>query len=381
MRSFPVEITPSVMKWARKSLSLEMDEVARKAKVSLDDLQAWELGDSYPTFAQLQRLARFYKRPTAAFFLASPPGEPDLPSDFRGFDPESPPRLSMKTRLEVRRVRRCAAWAGEIRKLLGLDVMPHPVHASLDDDPELLAVRLRAQLRVDQEEIRRLRDAEAALPYWRELAEETGTLVFQISLPKKDGARGLSLREDGQTAILLNGRDAPSARTFTLLHEIAHIALKRDGICNPFQDPPSAAQPRRIEVFCNAVAAAVLMPKVEFLREPEVLDVRHSRDDIVWGEERIRKLARKYKVSSEAAVRRLSTLGLVSSHFYQEKRGEYRRLADTRQTWAPVQTDPGKRVVGRVGRSFTRLVLSAFHAGKVSAADVSDLLGTGMKNL
>lgn len=72
-------IQPSVLRWARESQGYSIDDVALHLKREPDEIEAWELGHTSPTYAQLEELAyKLYKRPLAVFFLPS-----DLPGDFR----------------------------------------------------------------------------------------------------------------------------------------------------------------------------------------------------------------------------------------------------------------------------------------------------------
>ena len=65
--------TPAVLKWARESAGLTPELAARKATLAVERLSAWEAGKLRPTFAQLRKLSEVYKRPLAAFYLATPP--------------------------------------------------------------------------------------------------------------------------------------------------------------------------------------------------------------------------------------------------------------------------------------------------------------------
>ena len=58
-------ITPKILKWARESAKMPLDVAASKVKKSVEQLQEWENGDSFPTVNQAQTLAKAYKRPFA----------------------------------------------------------------------------------------------------------------------------------------------------------------------------------------------------------------------------------------------------------------------------------------------------------------------------
>jgi DNA-binding transcriptional regulator YiaG len=70
-------ITPTVIKWARKSARMSRQATAAELSIPLTELQSWENGTSRPTIKEAQNLAKLYKRPFAIFFL------PEIPKGFR----------------------------------------------------------------------------------------------------------------------------------------------------------------------------------------------------------------------------------------------------------------------------------------------------------
>ena len=61
---------------------------------------------------------------------------------------------------------------------------------------------------------------------------------------------------------LINGADTKSGQIFTLAHELAHIWIGKDGVSNSAADdlPEQLGPDSKVERFCNAVAAEVLVP-------------------------------------------------------------------------------------------------------------------------
>ena len=61
-------VNPDVLRWARESANLTIDEVTIKVKKSSEVIEAWEKGLDFPSYAQLEKLAySIYKRPIAVF--------------------------------------------------------------------------------------------------------------------------------------------------------------------------------------------------------------------------------------------------------------------------------------------------------------------------
>ena len=70
--------------------------------------------------------------------------------------------------------------------------------------------------------------------------------------------RGFAISHPLAPLVFINSADAPAARLFTLLHELAHLWVGSSGISNA--SPATPGNVRREEVFCNAVAGEFLAP-------------------------------------------------------------------------------------------------------------------------
>ena len=65
-----------VLTWARESMNLSLEEVARRMNKTVDEVKNWESGKSKPTYGQLEKLAyKIYHRPVALFFFPNVPDE------------------------------------------------------------------------------------------------------------------------------------------------------------------------------------------------------------------------------------------------------------------------------------------------------------------
>ena len=176
--------------------------------------------------------------------------------------------------------------------------------------------------------------------------------------------------------ILINGQDRTGGRVFTLLHEFCHLAIRQSGVSGLGGDEEGAPN-ASVERFCNAVAAAALMPKDWLLTEPLV---RQKGSTKTWDDEELEALALRFGVSREALLRRLLTLGKTSQAFYESKRAEflqeYADLADKKSTGGP---EYPLQVLGQLGRSFTRLVFQGYHERWLTLRDVANYFNMQVK--
>ena len=93
------------------------------------------------------------------------------------------------------------------------------------------------------EEQRRWTGDYGPLNAWIAAFEARGVLVFQTGDIALEEMRGFTLAERRLPVIVLNAKDAPRGRILTLMHELTHLMLGQDGVCDPFQDPVTRRAP------------------------------------------------------------------------------------------------------------------------------------------
>ncbi len=363
--SFPVEVVPDVLIWMRKAAGLRPDEVARKLSVDEASVRSWEAGIASPTLSHLRKLCKIYRRPLAAFLLdAPPPGKQTLRDFRRAFEAGD---ITPELRNAFREVEERRSIAIELQDALREEVSSFDEHASLDDDPELTAARLRAALAFTPADQRALRSDYEALSRWRQAVEARGVLVFGFASVDEHEARAFSLSESPLPAIALNNKDAPYGRLFSLLHELTHIALRSGfSLCDLSDEDGSDP---RVEQFCNHVAGAMLVPEHMLLEVPEVA---RATSRTTWTADQVQMLARAFQVSREVVLRRLLILERTNRTHYEEWRERLR-------TEPKRKTGGGSYYANRIsqlGRLYPHLVFAAHERELISSSSASTFLET-----
>jgi Zn-dependent peptidase ImmA (M78 family) len=367
--------TPAVLVWARRTAGMSLDVAAQKAAVKTDQLSEWEAGDSRPSIPQLRKLATVYRRPLAAFYLPEAPMRFEVMHDFRRLSSaevsyENSPKLAY----EVRRAFDRREWALEL--LQGIDESPPAFTATarLGENVEQVAARLRSAISVTVERQSKWRFDYEAFKNWRDLVEQAGILTLQATGIQLKEARGFSISLNPLPVVVVNIKDAPRGRIFTLLHEVAHVMLNDGGIC----DLHDADE----EAFCNQVAGAALFPKEALLRSDTVR--QHKKGEPSWTDYELQELSRQFGGSREAALVRLLTLNLTTQGFYDRMKKEFLRIYKEQQEkrqesegFAP----PHVIAISSAGPLFTSLVVENFNKEKITASDVSDYLQIRVKHL
>jgi transcriptional regulator with XRE-family HTH domain len=220
--------------WARASAHLDVEEIARVLGVKPARWVEWERGESAPTMVQLRKLADTIRQPIGVFFLPEPPAIVDPAVALRRLPGGAHPSRALLVEARRALARREIALdllADEQEGALGPALSS--VRVSRDDDVEVAAARLRETLGVSLDE---QRGSSWPIGVWREAVERAGVLVFETRDLDIADARGFALPEQPLPVIVLNGRDAPTARLFTLVHECVHLALGEGSVCD---GPPS----------------------------------------------------------------------------------------------------------------------------------------------
>ena len=225
-------VKPELIRWVRRNAGLSVADAARRAGTSEAIVRRWEGGTLQPTVRQLRLLANATKRPLAVFYLAEPPRRFTALRDFRRL-PGIPvaaqtPALRLAVRLACERRQLALDLATD------LDGVPPalPIQASVEERVTDVARRIRSLLGITIQEQKRWKNSYAALNGWRQAAQQHGVLVFQARGVKVSEMRGFSVTEEPMPLIVLNTKDAPNGRVFTLLHEFCHLLLRKGGICD-----------------------------------------------------------------------------------------------------------------------------------------------------
>src|SRR6185503_3545182 len=135
---------------------------------------------------------------------------------------------------------------------------------------------------------------------------------------------------------------------------------------------------QRVEVFCNQVAGAALVPRDALLVDEDV--ARHR--GIAWDDDQITSIARRFAVSKFVVLRRLLFAGRTSQAFYNAKHNEWLRAvraADEDASGGIVA--PDRRAVSEAGKTFVRLVLQSYYTDRITLNDVSKFLRVRLKHL
>ncbi len=384
-------VNPALITWARETAGFSTPaEAAAQLKIEEADLAAWEdpTSEEKPSIPQLRKLAALFKRPLAVFYMAEPPKRFAVMRDLRRLPGTGPRHYSPALQLEIRTANERRALALELAADLERGVPRFTLATTEREDPERVGERIRAALGVTVQLQASWKDMDGRAGFngWRSRIEDSGVLVFQATRIDAEEASGFAIAADTLPAIAVNRKDPPTRRTFSLLHEFAHLMVRISGVSDLETDAKRPPEDQRIEVFCNQVAAATLIPRDALLSEPRVIE--QGRRSANWSDGVLSELARQFNVSRETLLRRLLTFDRTTAEFYRQKRAQYiaeylamRERQKEKSADADIKRNMPVETVSNFGRPLVRMLLSNYYQDRITLSEVSGYLGLKVKQI
>jgi Zn-dependent peptidase ImmA (M78 family) len=355
--STPAYVTPEVLRWARESLGLELDEAARLIKAPADRLAAAEEGRGHLTLRQAERAARTYDRSLATLYLPTPPEEEPQEAQFRRLPGAPAPPWPPAMQVLARRVRERQDAASELYEVLE-DTPPWPDALNrFLVDRHLLATVARQELGVTFDEQTSWRDHQGYAPLraWVDAVEALGVLVMQDGSLRVDDMRGFAAPHSMVPVIVVNTNDDPRARAFTVVHELGHLLLAAIG-------EPTGPE---TESWCDDLAGEVILPA-------------HWLEGAVAGMPRatplavVDELALRFGLTPLATAVRLGRTGLMPQQLVNVVIERIRTRPERPRGGGG---DYYRTKTTRLGPAFIRLVLNAAESHAVPLSNAAGLLG------
>lgn len=383
-------INPALVTWARETAGFSVAEAAARLDISEERLLQWEdsASDVAPSIPQLRKIANLFKRPLAAFYLREVPPRFEVMRDLRRLPGGGVRRYSPALQLEIRSANERRELALELAADLEQDIPKFTLRATEKEDAEEVGQRIRTALGVTTELQLQWRDNDgrAGFNAWRGRVESVGVLVFQTTRFSADEASGFAIAADTFPVVAVNRNDALTRRTFSMLHELAHLMVRISGVSDLQTDDSRPPEDQRIEIFCNQVAASALIPRGAILADPRVM--AHGERSANWTDAEIGDLARQFNVSREALLRRLLTFDRTTNTFYRAKRDQYNAeylvsLSRKKEQAATteIKRNMPQETVSNFGRPFVNMLLGNYHQDRMTLSEVSGYLGLKVKHV
>lgn len=354
---------------------MELETAAKKIGVREEKLKAFENGDILPTLNQAESMSRVYRCALSVFFLPEPPEDFQTLRDFRR--PDQRKDYSTTLTFILREIQSRQQWLRDFLIEEEEEPLPFIGRFSAKDDVVTVAKDIKHTLGIieDQRQDNRLK-------YWIRKAEEQrifislasnyhSRMVFDV-----EEFRGFALCDDFAPVIFINTKDAEQAQLFTLVHELVHLWINESGVSK--EVVPELREHRNdnmdpTEVFCNNVAASLLMP--DAIMEESF----RNNTNIVLAD--IDNVARRLQVSGKAVLVWLRQHNQLSKADFTSY---WARIEQRNEEWLEQQQkkrekqdghpDPNLLQLRKCGHTFTHIVINGFKSGRITGSEASSLL-------
>jgi Zn-dependent peptidase ImmA (M78 family) len=297
-----VPINPDVLRWAIETSGYEYDELASRLDLHIDILNNWTDGTIQPNFTKFNKLAKLLNRPTATFFLPTPPQSIIQQVDIHEAPNSDRNRLNkdeVRYLRESLRLQQLLSWA---RKELGKGQAYIP-KKEVSDNAEALAYKERSRLGISISKQFLWSSSSEAFKAWREATEELGIFVFLLNMDNAS-CRGFSMWDSFAPLIAINTSWNLESGIFALFHQYGHLMTKSNSVCANYANTNSIGSDDTEEIWCNSFAASLLMPWYalsKFLHE----QFSWSPGKKIKGLNEVESVASKFNVSHRAVALRL----------------------------------------------------------------------------
>ncbi|HET6145510.1 MAG TPA: ImmA/IrrE family metallo-endopeptidase [Candidatus Acidoferrales bacterium] len=375
-------VSPTTLKWAIQRAHTSPEELTSRIKsVKASQIKAWADGDSLPTFSQIETLADKLRVPLAVFFMDEPPKLDVQIPDLRTIGNNQSKTFSLDFIDVLNDALVKQEWCREQLAETNTPRLKFVGKFSSSSQIDAVAADMAMELSINDDLRRDCTNWQAFLSCFVRQAEDLGVLVMRGGIVQQDTSRGLDTKEfrgfaisdDLAPLVYINAKDAKAAQTFTLAHELAHIWIGQSGISNNPERKKTQHSINQIELFCNKVAAELLVPRAGFER------IWPQSNDI---DTKLQKIASFYRVSRMVAIMRAYELDRIGfAEFSDLMDAEYARF------WKQAQEQKEKEGGGnfwssfsaRTGHVLQNAVVNSIRQGTIQYRDAANLLGLKLK--
>lgn len=375
-------VNNNMLVWARANTPFETTiDVQSALKIDAAKIDEWENGTEFPSISEAKKLAKLYKVPFATFFMSEPPkAEPRPYTDRRTYNGTVYREMSYELWAEIGRV------IGNREKMI--EVLDEN---DMDSDYESLpllepntsvgdiANSIRTFLGVSLP-FKNKNAYKNSYNFYRAVLESKGVFIAQITGISLEEMKGISIYYEKFPIIAINNKDYERAKTFSLIHEMAHLIRRSSSLClidfNERNDDE--------EKICDRIAAEVLMPTEEFKVVTESFYKTHTS----WSEECLSRIADKFGVSIFSVIRRLHDLNIISKSYYLSLYKEFSDKFEERQVEIDAHKEGRSLIIpyhtkylNKEGYLYTKTIMTSYSKGNISYGEMCHILNVASTHI
>ncbi len=375
-----VEISATILRELRKSLSIPEDVAAKKLGIKIELLRAWETEGTRVTVAKARKIAKVYKRWWTILLLDDVPKRKDLSKEYRSFR-EGALGYTTDTMLAFRNTERILYLAESINaRTTDLEGI-NKLSIAKVKDIDLASNSVRAWLGIEIEDQLSHRNDYETLSWWIDKVESKGIFVSQINLPEEDKISGFTISDMKRSVIVINKRESVRRRIFSLLHELAHILTNSKESFDILETDYFSSN-EEVEIYCNSIAGKVFIPKT-------IIDKYVIERGLENVGRLIEYLSNKFAASKLVVLRRFFDTGNIPKSTFLKMSDEYVRdyikyhelQSQTKTEFVATKLTYPRAKAKENSFALVRDIFEAYRSNEISYHGVSSMLGVQPNHL
>lgn len=362
-----VQINKNNLIKAREMCGFSAEELDQKICKKTGRYFKWESGEASPTWNQLCQLSFILYQPINLFLSSTMPPDNKVIPQFRKIYMENY-KSDMSPEINI-----------EIRKALDRRDIYISLKQELEEEIQPFTSFYSSGSASHEDFVKQFLGFSNEYPFGFsndykllkkliQVVEKKDILVFQTNKYGRktidvNKMRGFSIFFQEAPIIVINSGDTPSAKIFSLLHELCHLTLKENDISN---------SDLKQESYCNRITANLMMPK-DIIKK-----CISSYSNLTLDE--IKVIAKNQVVSQSALIWRIFNLKFISS---EQKEDLYKSLENSLKQFKPFgrQLSRSKRIVTDLGQLYVSTVFLAYYNEKIDSSDLINIFHVGWDNI
>lgn len=317
------DVNESLLQWAMERSDKSIEDLSKKR--GLENLERWLTGAGKPTRLQLETFAKATYTPFGYLVLSKPPHiQPSPIPHFRTIQGNDLPKRSINLEDTISIIEHRQEWVRDYLREIGAEPLEFVGSVSEDDDPVVVAEKIKTTLGLKQTWAAKYKKWESAQKHLQQQIENkriflSSSNIVQNNINRKldpKEFRGFVLVDDYAPFIFVNKADINAAQMFTLAHELAHVWIGKSA---SFDLRRLAPAHNKIECACDKIAAEFLVPTEEMLQFWD--QFVQSTDDPY------KAASRHFKISRIVAARRALDTNRITEDEFDVFYDEYVRRA------------------------------------------------------
>ena len=353
MKSFEVNVNADIIKWSLKTINMPEYVLISKMKINRDKFEKWLNNTDKLTYIQLQKLSKIVNVSPLIFLSDKIPEDKPM-NVFRTYIGTM--EKSYKTLLKIKHINFLQNIASDLYDNLNMDKEPEIERYDANSNPQEVAIDERRKF-FDFDDQLHSKNRYDALNKFKNKVEACNIIVMQLPF---DDIRGFSVINKKPFFIVLNSRDTPESRIFSLFHEYAHILLGQ----NESNMDDNYNTDDKIEQWCNNFASY-------FLINDNIIKLNYEKYSSI--DETVNHIASRYKLSHSMIFYRLYKLGYI-----RDFQSVYKKFMGNKIV-ANKKVSGGNYIVkirSEYGNKFINLINENYEKNEITLDDALTYLGT-----